>query len=384
MIYLAAIWLGILLFKLIFTLRMMKRGKQAGCGVPQATATILQPVLSGDPQLATVLEANVVALKQARFFWLIDDDDTVAREIAISIQSRYPDREIKASYFPPAPEGVNPKVFKLEQAWREVESDILLVLDDDAFLSAESFGTLLNQIEEGALVTALPYYCADSNGYSRLLAQFVNDNSGFTYLPLLPFSPPLTINGMCYAISVNTLAQVGGFAAILHDLADDLALATLLRQHHIRLIQSTAPVRVQTSLSSGKKYIQQMHRWFLFATLLLREKTVLIKLIIFLLQGLHPLLMWAMLLTVGWEWVTAAHGITGINLGIIAACLLIRHAALRHVQQAIAPDIRSNPIFSLLSELMQPLHLLHALCNRTIYWRTRRYRVLSNKKFNSL
>lgn len=43
--------------------------------------------------------------------------------------------------------------------------------------------------------------------------------------------------------------------------------------------------------------------------------------------------------------VTAAHGITGINLGIIAACLLIRHAALRHVQQAIAPDIRSNPIF---------------------------------------
>lgn len=70
-----------------------------------------------------------------------------------------------------------------------------------------------------------------------------------------------------------------------------------------------------------------MHRWFLFATLLLREKTVLIKLIIFLLQGLHPLLMWAMLLTVGWEWVTAAHGITGINLGIIAACLLIRHAA---------------------------------------------------------
>lgn len=176
----------------------------------------------------------------------------------------------------------------------------------------------------------------------------------------------------------------GGFAAILHDLADDLALATLLRQHHIRLIQSTAPVRVQTSLSSGKKYIQQMHRWFLFATLLLREKTVLIKLIIFLLQGLHPLLMWAMLLTVGWEWVTAAHGITGINLGIIAACLLIRHAALRHVQQAIAPDIRSNPIFSLLSELMQPLHLLHALCNRTIYWRTRRYRVLSNKKFNSL
>ncbi len=79
-------------------------------------------------------------------------------------------------------------------------------------------------------------------------------------LMIIPVSPtcpccrftPLTINGMCYAISVNTLAQVGGFAAILHDLADDLALATLLRQHHIRLIQSTAPVRVQTSLSSGK------------------------------------------------------------------------------------------------------------------------------------
>ncbi len=193
-------------------------------------------------------------------------------------------------------------------------------------------------------MTALPYYCADSNGYSRLLAQFVNDNSGFTYLPLLPFSPPLTINGMCYAISVNTLAQVGGFAAILHDLADDLALATLLRQHHIRLIQSTAPVRVQTSLSSGKSIYNKCIVGFCLPRYCCVKNSA-DKLIIFLLQGLHPLLMWAMLLTVGWEWVTAAHGITGINLGIIAACLLIRHAALRHVQQAIAPDIRSNPIF---------------------------------------
>lgn len=132
-----------------------------------------------------------------------------------------------------------------------MESDILLVLDDDAFLSAESFGTLLNQIEEGALVTALPYYCADSNGYSRLLAQFVNDNSGFTYLPLLPFSP-LNHQWDVLCDVRQYVGSSGGFSAILHDLADDLALATLLRQHHIRLIQSTAPVRVQTSLSSGK------------------------------------------------------------------------------------------------------------------------------------
>jgi ceramide glucosyltransferase len=38
----------------------------------------------------------------------------------------------------------------------------------------------------------------------------------------------------------------------------------------------------------------------------------------------------------------------------------------------------------LLSELLQPLHLLHAALYRNIRWRTRRYRVRDNDRFSAL
>ncbi|MCS3430700.1 glycosyltransferase family 2 protein [Klebsiella sp. BIGb0407] len=364
-------WLGILLLKVVLTLRVIRRPTRCEVQASPGRVTILQPILSGDPTLGSTLKANVIALEQADFVWLIDDDDEVARVTVNQIKQQLAARNIIIMSCPAAPEGVNPKAFKLERAWPEVSNDIILVLDDDAILSPEAFTQLISEVGTDNLVTALPYYATSKKPYSALLAQFVNDSSALTYLPLLPYLPPLTINGMCYAIGRQTLAKVDGFARIQRHLTDDLALASLLSQHQIRLTQSIALVKIHTDLASGKKYWQQMHRWFLFATLLLREKSLKINLLIFLLQGLHPLLLWGVLL------MAVSHPL------VVLACLIIRQFALRKVQQALTPDIQSRPLLSLISELLQPLHLLHAVCNRTIVWRTRRYRVFSNNNFVS-
>ena len=334
MIILATAWLLILLVKTVLTLNVIRRERRQKYQPLFGKVTIIQPILSGDPTLASVLETNVIALEQASFMWLIDDNDAVAKNIVNHIQQCYPDKKITVRSFPQAPEGINPKAFKLEHAWREADNEVILVLDDDAMLSAAALAQLLAEMGEDTLVTALPYYTQTGSRYSALLAQFVNDNSALTYLPLLPWLPPLTINGMCYALTTKTLASVGGFAPIQHHLTDDLAMASLLNQHQIRLIQSTALVKIQTHLSNGKKYIQQMHRWFF-----------------------DPV--------------------------IFIGCLAIRQFAIAKVQQEMTADIRARPVLSLLSELLQPLHLFHALCNRTIVWRTRRYRVLDNKRFIS-
>ena len=53
-------------------------------------ATIVQPVLSGDPQLETTLERNVVLLDTARFVWAIDEDDAAGRAAAAAIVARHP------------------------------------------------------------------------------------------------------------------------------------------------------------------------------------------------------------------------------------------------------------------------------------------------------
>jgi len=374
MIVIALIWLVILLFKLFFTLRVLAVPQRSNM-MDMSDVTVMQPVLSGDPALAEVLQSNLQNLPEAHFLWLIDDDDDEGWRVTQQLQACYSRCDIQLLGFAAAPEGQNPKLFKLEQARAQVKTRCIVVLDDDASLSAASLGQLLSELNENTLVTALPCYRPAQNIPSRLLAQFVNDNSGLTYLPLLPFTPPLTLNGMCYILHQHTLAQVGGFAPIVQHLTDDLALATLMKRNNITLVQSTAVVQVQTSVPDFTCYCRQMHRWFLFATLLMREKSFAVNVTIFLLQGLHPLLLWWMLM------LTLSDG--GTALSIMLTVLLFRHLALRCVQRRMCRQIAPHPLLSLLSECLQPLHLLHALINRTIYWRSRRYRIYSNDRFIS-
>ena len=374
MILIALIWLLILFFKLVIALKILRSAAHDYEGELHHV-TVMQPILSGDPALESVLAATVEQLQGAAFAWLVDDDDSEAARVVTRLQQRYPQQRITILSFPQVPQGINPKLFKLEQARAQVTTEAILVLDDDTVLSAASLRTMLGELAENSLVTALPWYRAADNLPSRLLAQFVNDNSALTYLPLLPFARPLTLNGMCYLIGREVLDRVGGFASILHHLTDDLALATLLTRKNVRIVQSTAVVRVQTSVPDVRRYVFQMHRWFLFATLLMREKSVRLNLAIFLLQGLHPLLLWGLL-------IMACSSL--MHTEILLLVLVVRHLALRVVQCSVAAEIPAHPLLSLLSELLQPFHLLHALWNRTIYWRSRRYRIFSNDRFTSL
>lgn len=384
---LAVLYLGILLFKWFFSCWVIRKTAKTELLTiqPAPTVTILQPILSGDDGLVDMLAANVVALKEAHFYWLIDDNDIAAGLITQSLCRRYPSVKIKVLSFPSAPEGINPKLFKLEAAYHQVTTDICVILDDDSCLSASSLASIAAAVDEHSLVTALPYYHARQSWSSRLLTQFVNDNSAFTYLPLLPFTAPFSINGMCYAMHIDTLKSLGGFKPILHHLTDDLAMARLAQKNNIRLVQMTVPVMVQTDIQNGKQYFRQMHRWFLFATLLMRRQSVAINLLIFILQGLHPLLLWG-LIGVGSMSVLSivqngveSEGVVGLI--IFGVTLLIRTMCTLSIQKHVMGAIRYRPFMSLLSELLQPIHLVHALCNRTILWRTRRYRVFSNDKF---
>lgn len=375
MIAIALFWFAILLFKACFAWRELCRPPFSG-DVRFDDVTLVQPILSGDPALESVLEANLLALNGVHFHWLTDNDDTLAAEVIARLQQRYPHHTIDVLLSPPPPEGVNPKLYKLDRALGRVTTTHLLVLDDDAHLTAQSLRQMLAVLDENTLVTALPWYQPSGALPCQLLAQFVNDNSAMTYLPLLPFSPPLTLNGMCYAIPVTTLKRTDGFTPLLRFLTDDLALASHLDRHQVRIIQSAAPVCVQTSVAGLRAYFRQMHRWFLFATLLLREKSLPVNGLIFLLQGLHPLLLWGMILM-------ALRGgpVTWI---VLATCLLVRQGVLSGLQRTLSQRIPTRPVLSLVSELLQPLHLFHALLNRTIYWRSRRYRVLRNDRFTSL
>ena len=120
-----------------------------------------------------------------------------------------------------------------------------------------------------------------------------------------------------------------------------------------------------------------MHRWFLFALLLLRAQSFGYRLLITVLHGLPPVLLWSLLLVAMWRPSPSA-------LAAVGVALVARAAAIAAVHRAIGAPARQAPLLSLASELLQPLHLLHAAAWRRITWRTRRYRVYDASRFEAV
>ena len=196
----------------------------------QREVALLQPILGGDPLLARVLTDNLEALPQAQFVWLLDEDDALGRATAAQLVAAHPLHRIDCRLHGAVPDDVNPKTFKLAAALPEVRQAISVVIDDDTRLGAAALRQMVCELDGADLVTALPCYRDDGAPGARLMAQFVNNNAALTYLPLLPLMPPLSINGMCYALRTDRLRALGGFAPLSRQLADDLALARALRR----------------------------------------------------------------------------------------------------------------------------------------------------------
>ncbi len=346
-----------------------------------AGVAIAQPILSGDPTLATVLAENLRELPAARFLWLVDLDDLEGQRVCSELAARHPETKIEISLHDQPPPAINPKLWKLEAARAahpaNTAEPVFLVLDDDTRMPGSTLAALLSALDVHSVATSLPGYLDDGRFPSRLLAQFVDNNAALTYLPLLPFLPPLTINGMAYALQRKKLDEMGGFGQLLGHLTDDLAVAETVLAAGGTIFQSARPHWVETTVRDGKHYAQLMHRWFLFALLLLRKQPLRIRATIGLLHALPPLLLVAL---VG----TAALAPSPVGLGVLAATLGLRALGLAAVQRAIYDRSLEAPATSIASELLQPLHLLHALFWRRIVWRTRRYRVRDDRHFTAI
>ena len=138
--------------------------------------------------------------------------------------------------------------------------------------------------------------------------------------------------------------------------------------------QSPLPQKLQTTVEGPGHYLRLMHRWFLFATLLLQKQKAGFAALITLLHGLPPMLFWLAL-------VAGIAAASKIAIVVAVNLLVARAAILWLLQRSIYGERLYVPLFSEVSELLQPLHLLHASIWRRIRWRTRHYRVVADDDF---
>ncbi len=240
----------------------------------EAPVTILQPILSGDPSLEETLRRNLQqAPPWARFLWLIDEDDAEAHRLTGRLRDES-DGRVDIVVCPPAIGDVNPKTLKLQHGLASVATPYLAVLDDDTLLVEDNIGRALFALRSCALYTGLPCYLPGCNFWSAMVAYFVNNNSILTYLPLLPLVGPLTINGMFYVMRTQTVEDMGGFTPILDQLCDDYALARHVRAHGGVIRQAATPHFLRTTVPGPGPYFRLMHRWFVFARVLVSDQPV--------------------------------------------------------------------------------------------------------------
>jgi ceramide glucosyltransferase len=158
---LTALYVASLAGKSLAAVRAAGRAPQANVPEPADVRNVVvaQPILSGDPQLREALEANVRELLAARFVWLVDECDLVARSVAASIIEQCPDSRIEVILCRVAPDGVNPKLWKLGLVEPQLAAqEVLVVLDDDTRLPLPSLGALLTGLRSGTVATGLPAY----------------------------------------------------------------------------------------------------------------------------------------------------------------------------------------------------------------------------------
>jgi len=316
-----------------------------------ADITVLQPILGGDPFLEDALRRNLG--QPARFLWLVDEDDAEGQRVTRALACE----RVEIVLCPPAPAGANPKTAKLQLGLEHVTTESFAVLDDDAMLSDHQLQRAMAALRSCTLYTGLPCYLRGGNVWSSLVTHFVNNNSILTYLPPLPVVGPLSINGMFYVMRAGDLRAMGGFTPIVRQLCDDYALATLIKRNGGTIRQGITPQFLHTTVPDARHYVRLMHRWFLFANRLVRDQPARIQLLLAIFLGLPPLLLW----------------IGALCPPLWLVLLVVRHLALRRLQRrvfGVLPHL--NPLTSIASELLQPLHWLHASLQRTLRWRTRR------------
>jgi ceramide glucosyltransferase len=337
--------------------------------------TIMQPILSGDPLLESSLKHNLEhSPAWVNFLWLVDEDDTEARRVTRKLAEEC--KHIEIVLCPKVPGQMNPKSFKLDHAFNKAQTPLIGVLDDDTLLSKQSLEQARSALHEADVYTGLPYYLPSKNIWSSLVAHFVNNNSIMTYLPLLNFMEPLSLNGMFYVVRKETLKRVGGFKAILHQLGDDYAMAKLIKSNGGVIVQGIEAQAIQTSVMGLNHYLRLMQRWFLFAQLQIMNQSLPVKFLLLALLGLPPFLL---LIAI----VNLIH--FGLGWFILFIVLVSRHLILRHLQKNFFTELKGfSFLTSLLSECLQPFHMLHAALVKRISWRSRVIELQPNGTFSYL
>ncbi len=258
----------------------------------------------------------------------------------------------------PLPEGWTGKLWALEQGWRGVDSNLVLLLDADIELERGILETLKRKLidEDHALVSIMAQLRMESFWEKLLVPAFV-----YFFKLIYPFSvgndPRSNLGvaaGGCILLRSDSLRMIGGFQALRNAIIDDCSLARMIKKSGNRtwigLSHSVRSHRPYASLSNFWEMVERTA----FTQLRYSSWLLLTTTFIMLLGFWFPL--------VG---LFSHHlALRIVAIGGVSAMTLSYLPTLRYYRRSM--------LWALMLPFISSLYLLMAWSSALRYWRGRR------------
>lgn len=360
---LAGLSLALLLWQWIAARRFPLHRRQAYPAFAPGV-TILKPIKGADARTASCLRSwltqDYPGPVQVLFGVASESDPACA--VVRQVLSEHPERNARLLVCPENL-GVNAKVSKLVQLFRQAEHDILIVSDADVRVPPDFLASLMPGFREEAVGLLNCFYemATPATAAMRWEAVAVNADFWSQVLQSRTLKPLDFALGAVMAVRREALERIGGFAALADHLADDYHLGHRVSKAGWRIELCTVPVECLDAPAGWVAIWRHQLRW---------SRTIRVcQPVPYFFSVLSNPTFWPLL------WALARPGQPSLTgLGVALALRMILSADLQH-QLTRKPLAAWQAWMAPVKDLLQMLVWLAAFAGNSVEWRGVRYTV---------
>jgi ceramide glucosyltransferase len=225
--------------------------------------SVLKPLKGDEPLLETALTSFCLQLRpDDQIVFGVQDRGDPAIAVVERLQAAFPDLQL-VLIVDQTPHGGNGKIANVINMWPAVRHDVIVLADSDIHAPPDFLDCMAAALAAPGIGVVTSLY-AGLAGVPGLVARFGAAHINHVFLPGVLVGRMLGREdclGAAFAIRRSTLAQIGGFPALLPYLADDAAIGSLVRDLDLKV--ALAPTLVSTTVgeTSAAALFQHELRW---------------------------------------------------------------------------------------------------------------------------
>jgi cellulose synthase/poly-beta-1,6-N-acetylglucosamine synthase-like glycosyltransferase len=243
------------------------RSKDADTLQNYPAVSLIQPITLG----AANLEGNLRSRLSSEYptvlqhLWVCDGQDKVSLGVCKKLKQQHTEHRIEI--ITTRKPGTADKVHKMNLGLQYATGEVYAFIDDDIEVGRDTIRRAVKYLERDRNVGAvfgLPRAVMAGSLWTKLNSLFVNTQALFFYVPQTYFFSPNSIIGHLFFINKKTFDQIGGLPKQPDRFDDDNYLAVKLRAQGRVCVQTPLMYSVHNHFQSGREFLRQMKRWFVF------------------------------------------------------------------------------------------------------------------------